>query len=126
MSDVRDRDVAIVGKLQNALQEHADTRALAAFLGVYCQYHLGSPRISAADFLIAGNFKHGRSAAITLKSAEANGYVTKTKADDPSKTTWEPTDKLIKLVQAIVDIEAPAWEQAERTRKLFAEARSAS
>ena len=123
MPDSRDRDIAIAERLQNALKEQADCSALAAFLEMYCRNLRGESPIDIRDFFVAGNFKHGRRATVALRGAEADGYVTKIKAEDVSKTKWQPTDKLIKLVQAIVDVEAPAWEEAERMRKLLAEAR---
>lgn len=118
MTTQLDRDIAVAGGLVARLQEHARNSTFSVFVEMYRRHKSGQPPLSVATAFLLGHFMHGEIAASAFKAAKEAGFVTSEKPEGEKYAIYHPTEKLIELVQGIVEVEAFAWEEEQHHKKL--------
>lgn len=113
-----DRDIAVAEGLVARLHEQARNSTLAVFVEMYRRHKSGQPPLRVIDAFFFGNFMHGSIASSAFKAAKEAGFITTEKPEGEKYALYHATEKLIELVQGIVEVEALAWEEEQHHEKL--------
>src|SRR5262245_40100937 len=108
-----DRDIAVAEGLVAALQQQSHNSIFTVFVEMYRRYKRADPPLSVPAAFALGNFAHGIIAGGAIACAKNAGYVTTEKPDGAKYALLHPTDKLLALIQSVVEVEAFSFETAQ-------------